>query len=209
VLPSLVHAVQDVPVGDAAAIRDTIARVFDAASYDRSARTTIGGLILDAIGRVFRFLFDVIGRSPSLREFMLWSGFAILGVITVRFVYVARQRARLSAFRNPAHVQGTRAADPWLSAQAAAAAERYTEAAHLLYAALLQALSVTERVRLHTSKTAGDYSRELRARSSPAWPPFRNFVRAFELVVYGRRECDRAQFERLRSLAAPLVQERE
>lgn len=93
----------------------------------------------------------------------------------------------------------------WDAAQLSAAQGDYTQAAHWLYAALLQSLAQRERLRLHSSKTAGDYARDLRSTSSPSWSPFRRFVQAFEFVAYGRRECSRDEFEQLRALAAPVM----
>lgn len=97
------------------------------------------------------------------------------------------------------------AGDPWLRAQQEAAAGRHTEAAHLLYQAILVALAGRERLRLHPSKTVGDYARELRARSSSAFPGYREFARLYETVVYGLQHCDRERWERLHALAAPIA----
>ena len=187
------------------AIRDTIARVFQAHSYDRSSSSTLGALILRAIERVFDAVFCALRSSPALSRVVLIVGAVILLMVIARVAYVAIERQRLS--RRAGALRSSRAGvtDPWGAAQDAAAAGQYTEAAHYLYGALLQALSRRERLRLHPSKTAGDYARDLRAASSASWPTFREFVRAFELVIYGRGECDRAQFERLQSLATPLV----
>jgi hypothetical protein len=95
--------------------------------------------------------------------------------------------------------------DAWLASQELAARGDYTEAAHAIYRALLEALAARERLRLHPSKTVGDYARELRARSSSALGRFRDFGRSYESVVYGGLPCDRPRFETLRALAAPVV----
>lgn len=190
----------------AAEIRDALARVFSGAAYDRAARHTLGGLLMDFIGRVISRVFDAIGASPPLRTALLWTGFGLIALVIVRFVYVAVQRGQLSAQGASLDLRsGSAAGNPWAAAQRAAAQGQYTDAAHYLYAALLTALARNERVQLHPSKTAGDYVRELRRRSSPVFTPFRTFVRAFEFIIYGRGECDRAQFEQLRAIAAPLV----
>lgn len=90
-------------------------------------------------------------------------------------------------------------------AQELAARGEYTEAAHALYRALLEALARRERVRLHPSKTVGDYVRDLRQRSSSLFGRFRDFARSYETVVYGIGVCDRERYERLLALAAPIV----
>jgi hypothetical protein len=97
------------------------------------------------------------------------------------------------------------AQDPWQEAQRLAASGDYTQAAHALYAAILQAAAGRGIVRLHHAKTIGDYLRELRARASGAIVSgFRDFTRVYEVVVYGTGECDRQRFERLAQLAAAV-----
>jgi uncharacterized protein DUF4129 len=189
----------------AAAIRDTVERVFRGPSFDRTARGTLGGLLWRYIEKVITSIFDAINESPALRTTLLWTGFGLIGLFILRFLYVAAQRGGLVARGGSMDTRGAAAGNPWQAAQRAAAQGNYTEAAHYLYAALLVGVARKERLRLHPSKTAGDYVRELRRRSSPAFPPFRSFVRSFEFIIYGRGECDRAQFEALRAIAAPLV----
>jgi hypothetical protein len=95
--------------------------------------------------------------------------------------------------------------DAWSAAQQLAARGDYTAAAHALYAALLDAGARQAQLELHPSKTAGDYVREVRRRSSPIFPSFRDFARAYEFVIYGLGECDRERYERLLSIALPIV----
>lgn len=99
-------------------------------------------------------------------------------------------------------------ADRWGEAQRLAAAGRYTEAAHALYAALLDSIARGEELRLHPSKTVGDYARDLRRRSSVLLPRFRDFARSYEVVVYGIGSCDQDRYERLYALATGMVQPR-
>lgn len=100
---------------------------------------------------------------------------------------------------------GGRTREPWALAQSLAAAGDYTAAAHALYLALLEGLARREQLRLHPSKTAGDYIRELRARSSALLPTVRDFTRGYELVAYGFRECDAERYARLHSLASAVI----
>jgi hypothetical protein len=202
----MTHAAHALTGRGAAEIRDAVARVFSGAPYDRSARNTLGGMLLNYTGRLISRLIETVSGSPPLRTALLWTGFGIIGLFVIRFVYVAAQQDQLSARSGVSDNRaGTAAGNPWLAAQQAAARGEYTEAAHFLYASLLVALARRERVRLHPSKTAGDYVRELRRRSSPVFTPFRAFVRSFEFIIYGRGVCDRAQFEQLRAIAAPVV----
>jgi hypothetical protein len=205
-LQEALHPAQQTSGHSATAIRDTVASVFHASAYDRSAQRTLAGILWDAFERTVRGIFDLFQGSASLRSVALWAGFGLIALIVLRFVYIAAQRGQFEARTRASGTDSVRvSADPWLAAQRAAADGRYTDAAHFLYGALLQAIARRERLRLHPSKTAGDYVRDLRARSSASFSPFRSFVRAFEFIVYGRGECDRDDFERLRALAEPLL----
>jgi hypothetical protein len=182
--------------------------VFRGRAFDRSAQQTIGGALFDFFYRAISSVFRALDNSPPLRHAAIWTGFGIIALIVARFLYVAAQQSQLSATGRAGRSARGAVADPWAAAQRAAADGRYTDAAHHLYAALLIAVAVRERLRLHPSKTAGDYARELRSRSSSASSQFRAFVRAFEFVAYGTRDCDRAQFEHLRALAEPMLGQR-
>lgn len=149
--------------------------------------------------------------SPPL----YWAALATLAVILAALAARAawlfyRRRDRGVAERAGSGWRGRRgggaARDPWTLAQELAARGDYTDAAHALYRALLEAIAQRERVRLHPSKTVGDYVRDLRARSSSLFVRFRDFARSYETVVYGLGSCDRERYERLRALAAPIVQ---
>jgi hypothetical protein len=70
---------------------------------------------------------------------------------------------------------------------------------------VLLSLARGERMRLDPSKTSGDYARELRARGSSAYQPFRAFARRFDVGVYGHGRCDAVLIAELRALAAPFA----
>ena len=70
---------------------------------------------------------------------------------------------------------------------------------------ILLALARSDRLRLDPSKTSGDYARELRARGSPAYQPFREFSRRFDVAVFGHGGCDAGLIDDLRRLASPLT----
>jgi hypothetical protein len=190
---------------DAGAIRDTIARVFEASRYDRSARRTIGDYLLDALGRAFSAVIDALEASATLRTAAWWLGIALVAIVVGRLVYLAYLRERVVAGTGGSGERGFPREDPLAAAQRSAGEGNYLDATHHLYAALLQHLARGGRVRLHASKTAGDYARDLRAQQSPAWDAFRRFVGGFEYIVYGRRACDRDDFDRLRGLAEPVL----
>jgi hypothetical protein len=191
----------------AEAVHDAIAAVFRQSAYDRSLRETLLSRALAWLGSVVGWLREAVTGSPVA----YWTAITLLALVVAlvlgRLAYVAYATREASTRR--AAGGGRRAAgaarEPWELAQELSAAGRYTEAAHALYRALLEWLAARERLRLHPSKTAGDYARELRARSSGAFARFRDFARAYDLVVYGLGECDRERYERLHALATSVT----
>lgn len=191
-------------------IRRTVNSVFGSATYNgASLWTRFWDWVYREIQTFFAWLspkFGVLHRSPPL----FWAVLIGISLLTVavmaRFLYLWRARTALGiegAGWAPG-AGGTRG-DAWTAAQRLAARGDYTAAAHALYAALLDAGARQELLRLHPSKTAGDYVREVRKRSSSTFPGFRDFARAYEFVIYGLGECDRERYDRLLSLALPIV----
>ena len=191
-----------------AEVRDTLAAVIRQPDFDRNLRETVWHRITSWFGDIWRRLTEITASSPALALALKIVAALLVIAIVARLGYLlwAHRSAAAARWRGGAGLPGSLSGgDPWERAQAAAAAGRYTEAAHLLYAALLLALARRERVRLDPAKTLGDYARELRARSSAAFTAFRDFARHYEVVVYGDQQCDRDRYERLAALAAPLV----
>ena len=73
--------------------------------------------------------------------------------------------------------------DPWTEADRLATSGDFTQAAHLLYRGLIERLAATEQIRLHPSKTSGDYARELLLRGARAHGEFRQFGRRYDRVL--------------------------
>lgn len=189
------------------AVRDTISRVFQDDVYDRSIKTTLFSRLSDLVASMFRELLGAIRASPELSWALAVLAMLIIIAIVIRQIELARQRATAASPGRDARDRGRgMSRDPWILAQQLAAEGNFTDAAHALYRALLEALARRERLRLHPSKTAGDYVRELRKRSSGALVRFRDFARSYDTVIYGIGECDRERYERLHALAAPLIQ---
>ena len=137
----------------------------------------------------------------------------LLGIVIVLgIIAAARYGHRWYLERRYGEIAGAgggrdgKAQDPWVAAQELAAKGDFTQAAHALYIALLDALARRDQVRLHPAKTIGDYLRELRSRSSALLPPVRDFARLYELVAYGFRECDAERYRRLHALASAVIQ---
>lgn len=188
----------------AAAIHDTVAAIARGAAYRRSVRSSILQRVLDWLGRLFDAIFQRVPTGPHAREWTIGLTILIVALIAARLLYAAqlREDAARAAPRR-ARITG---ADPWAEAQRAAAEGRYTDAAHALYRTLLTALSRGGPLRLHSSKTAGDYARELRQAGSPAFGAFRDFGRRYDRIIYGDGVCDAAGYEALLRAARPLLE---
>jgi hypothetical protein len=196
------------PVADQA-IRDTIAALTRHAQYDRSLRQTAFQRFLDWLAELFSPLRRAINTSKPLQQVALVLVILLVVAVIARAMVVAHAaRIARAAERDGGRGRGTagRLADPWLEAQRLAANGDYTAAAHSAYAAVLLALSRRARIRLHPSKTVGDYARELRRTQSALAPRYREFARLYEVVIYGVGTCDRDRWERLQALAADLVE---
>jgi hypothetical protein len=193
------------------AIRHAVDSVFQNPAFNRySLWQKLIGWLNDALARALAWLG---GYTARLHESPLafWTVLTILAAIFVgvlgRALYLWRLRGRVGA-RGLGWEHGAARSfgrDPWRAAEELAAGGNFTDAAHALYAALLEAAARQEQVRLHPSKTVGDYVRELRGRSSTLFARFREFARSYETVIYGIGQCDETRYRRLYALAVPIV----
>jgi hypothetical protein len=191
-------------------IRRAVETVFGSDDYGKTSwlihfRDWLGRML----GRFFSWLapaFGVLRSSPPLFWAVLITLTLLTAAAVARWLYLWRARNALRASgAGWERLAGASRADAWSAAQMLAARGDYTAAAHALYAALLDAGARQEQIKLHPSKTAGDYVREVRRMSSPIFPGFRDFARAYEFVIYGLGVCDRERYERLLSIALPIV----
>lgn len=191
-------------------IHEAVTAIFSARAYQRTTiLDRLWDWVKEMLHRVNAWLspgFHALERSPVLYWSVLVT-IAVLAAATVaRWIYLWRTRtARRAAGQGWEQQAGGARGDAWGAAQQLAARGSYTAAAHALYAALLDAGARQQQLRLHPSKTAGDYVREVRRRAPPAFPIFRDFARSYEHVIYGLGECNRERYERLFSLALPIV----
>jgi hypothetical protein len=184
-------------------VRDTVAAIAQQADYQRQ----LGRSLWD---RLWSWIFDWLDRFLDLfRDSVTTRGVTIallvllVALIVARIVIVLRAQ---EAGTEPAGTPGrSRSADPWLEAERLAAAGRHTDAAHALLAAVLTALAARGEVRLHESKTTGDYTRELERSGSPARSSFRAFRRRYDVLIYGAGSCTAEDFAALRRDAEPTL----
>ena len=205
-----------IPVPETA-IRDTMAAVFRQPGFARERPSWIAAQVdrfWTWLGNVLRSIFGPLFRSRETNPLLFWILVAIIALvflaIVARLGYVSYLRRAQGidarAFAGGGGLQA-RGGDPRLLAQQLAARGNFTDAAHALYMALLEAVARRGLIKLHPSKTVGDYVRELRGRSSAIYARFRDFARAYEVVVYGTGYGDRERYERLYALARPILDE--
>jgi hypothetical protein len=190
-----------------AAVHDTVASIMRDAAYQRSLSESLWNRFWSWFGDWLLRTFGGVRDLPHLRWIVIGLTTLVVLAIAARLIYSAgrfeRESARLARVR--AGIRG----DPWLEAQRAAAEGRFTDAAHALYHAVLESLAARERIRLHDSKTHGDYARELRAVGSPEHTRLRAFGRRFDRAIFGAGRCDANDYHELLALATPLLHQRE
>lgn len=188
----------------ASSVHDTMAAITRQSAYRRSLRTSLADRVLGWIWEHLLRFFEGVRGIPGGRYIALSLAALLVVVVIMRVVYGAQLRDEARTRIRQRHGARTYV-DPWLEAERAAAEGRYTDAAHALNAAVLERLTRRERIRLHESKTHGDYARELRSIGSNAYGPFREFGRLYERMIYGRGECDASGYAELMQRARPLV----
>jgi hypothetical protein len=173
------------------------------AAFRRSLRQSLGDRLLMWIGEWLGSLMQHIRGTGLARTGAIGVAAALVLLVVARLILSSR--ARDENVRVAHRGRAIIGEDPWLAAERLAAEGRYEEAAHALYHGVLASVAQAERLRLDPSKTSGDYARELRARRSVAYAPFRDFSRRFDAAVYGRDVCDATLIDDLRRLASPLT----
>ncbi len=190
------------------AVHDTVATLVRDRAYQRSiVGSLIGRALMMTVDAIIR-LIKVVQQIPGGRATVVGLIFLLVAVVAGRVFVGARLDADEFTRRRRRPAPGVRA-DAWSEAERLAAMGDYTGAAHALYQAVLRRLAGSERIRLHASKTSGEYSRELRRRGSPAAAPFQQFGRRFDRVIFGIGACSPDEFEAmLREASAISMQER-
>ena len=202
---------QQVPAGGGqtvwprTAIHDTVAAIVKQQAYRRDVARSLLDRILDWLGDIFMRVVNAIGEIPHSRV-IATIAFAIVVVLVVaRVLYSAKLRAAEEEQTILGRGISNSTTDPWRDAELLAANGQFTDAAHALYRAALAMLAVKGLVRLHESKTTGDYARELRRRGAPVQAPFRRFGARYDRIIYGAGECDAVQYAALLDDARGLM----
>ena len=186
------------------AVHDTVADIARQRVYERSIGESAWQQFWRAVGRFVQTIFEFFRGSATGRHITLAIVILIVAAIAIHFILVtlAARNDVVAADSGPARA---RAADAWREAERLAAAGAFTEASHALLAALLSSFAQRGEVRLHASKTAGDYARELARKGSPARGAFQQFRRRYDAVIFGVGTCDADQYAALLRDAAPIL----
>jgi hypothetical protein len=188
----------------ATAVHDTIAGLARQFEYERTIGDSAWQRFWTFVGRVLGDILRFFRGSATGRHVTIAIVALIVVAVAVHFV-LATLAARNDAVAADANPARARASDAWRDAERLAAAGRFTDASHALLAALLSAFAQRGDVRLHASKTAGDYARELARRGSPARAPFQQFRRRYDAVIFGVGSCTADEYASLLRDAAPML----
>lgn len=188
----------------ATAVHDTIAAIAREAAYDRSVGDSAWRDFWNAVARLIQKIAAFFRGSAAGRHVTEVVVALIVAGIIIHFI-ISAIAARNSDTPATTGAAGTRAADAWSEAERLAAAGAFTDAAHALLAALLAGFARRGEVRLHSSKTAGDYARELARRGSPARTAFQQFRRRYDAVIFGRGACTASDYAELLRDATPML----
>jgi hypothetical protein len=190
------------PPWPAGAIQDSVAAIVRQRAYQRSVRATLLDRILDWLAALIRRFFSGLSEIPNIKWIILGLAIVVVLAIAARLWLGSEAEERRRRAR-PGSVQG--GGDPWVEADRVAATGDYTAAAHLLYRGVTERLAADDQIRLHPSKTSGDYARELRMRGSSAQAEFRQFGRRYDHVLFGTGTCDAETYAALREHARGVI----
>jgi hypothetical protein len=184
------------------AIHDTVAAIAKRKEFARALGDSLLDRVLRTLGEWYTKFLDLFRGSQPVR-FLLWTVVAVLVALVIARIVIGvreteRRRRGLPAHRNSS-------TDPWGDARRLADSGSYTEAAHALFAALLRACAARGELRIHSSKTTGDYWRELRRRGAQSTLGFGRFRARYDRIIYGDRSCDAAGYAALLADAEPLL----
>ena len=178
-------------------IRDAVREIASGRPYHRSLRTSLFDRLWRWVNELLDRVFSAVADMPNGRSIGIAIVVAVVLLIVARIVYSTR--LGLDELEVQRTRKGLSRTDPLADAERLAAGGAWLEAAHSLYRAALEVIARDHGVRLHPSRTSGDYVRDLRRRGSPAAATFRHFARRYDRMVFGSASCDADGWALLRS----------
>jgi hypothetical protein len=188
---------QGIEPWSAGAVHDTVGVLLRNAAYHRSFWSSLAGRLLLETGRLIMRMIEAMRGIPGGKATVL-TVIAIVLLLILGRLFLAAEWGDEALFRRKGSGARATRIDPWTEAERLAAAGDYMAAAHALYQAVIRRLAASERIRVHASKTSGDYARDLRRRGSPLATSFQRFGRRFDRVVFGKTVCTAEDYAALR-----------
>ena len=186
------------------AIRDTVAAIVSQDAYQRTISESLLARIMEWIAAVFRWLYNLFAGSASGRTIVTILFVLLAMVVVVRMVIGIRAEERISSARR-ASVARRRAPELLAEAERLAAAGDYLAASHALCAALLLTFASAGDIKLHPSKTTGDYAREMRRKRLSYSQAFQLFRTRYDRAVYGSASVDASEYQELERAAKGML----
>jgi hypothetical protein len=195
------------PPWSESAIRDTIATITKGADYQRALTESLWDRFTRWIWERVMDLLSSVNGSSLTRTITVGMIVLILVLIAARIAIGISAERKLRR-TGPASRPNVGGATLLADAETLAAQGDFTAAAHALYAGTLAALAARGEIRLHASKTTGDYARELRRRNSTSLPSLQSFRSRYDRVIYGDMRCSEGDYRALeRDARAMIVRE--
>lgn len=188
-------------------IHDTVAAIARQPEFAVPVRRSLFGRFLRWLLARLADLIAMLGGSRGARITVIAAVAAIVIAIVGRLI-VSRQvelRRRTGA---SLRAIGSERRDYWALADELAAKGNALAACHAVYLAVLASLARDGALIFHSSKTPGDYAREVRQRRPGAAAEFRSFVREFETAAFGRTAPVVATYTALRRSAERVASRR-
>ena len=182
-------------------IHDTVAAIVRQPAYAIPVRRTLLGRLVKFIGDELRDLIQLVGGWQNARVIVIVAVALVLLAVVAR-IAVGRRLEQRRQTAASLQIVGSSRRDYWVLASELEQRGDFVGASHALYLAVLDALGRTGSLSFHTSKTVGDYVRDLRQRRSPLLEAFREFGNRFERDVFGAEPPTAATYRRLAELAS-------
>ncbi|MEP6781464.1 MAG: DUF4129 domain-containing protein [Gemmatimonadaceae bacterium] len=188
------------------AIRDSVAAIAKQSAYDRQLAQSLWDRMLRWVFQQLFDLYNVIRHIPHGN--LIFYGLLVLGVglIAARLI-IGVNGERVLRGQSRRTTTNVGAATMLANAEKLANAGNYTLAAHMLFSALITVGASRGELRVHPSKTTGDYAGELRRRNASWLKLFQSFRARYDRVIYGDMQCSPDDYAALlqltRSVLAP------
>lgn len=187
-----------------AAIRDTVAAIVSRSEYSRTLSESVWDRVLRWIGFQIGRLIDWIPQMNIDGKVVI--AFAVVLVALLLARAVTSEMARRGTWqRDLGEFSARTPLDSWREAERLAAGGDYMSAAQALCASVLASCARRGEIKLHPSKTTGDYAREMKRRGAVSASGFQTFRSYYDLIVYDRQTCTAGEYNDLLARAQPIL----